>query len=187
MSAILSCIFKWSLPHHDELRLYVQTSVVSVAFDQSSRFIAVGLSSGGVCVLALVEMPAKPSVGTADNDVRKNGSGGTNERLFGSRQTLDTIVTEFTHILMERGFRRDAQSTVSDVKFSPDNTKLAAGSHDNHVYVYAVSIDSQQDRAGACTLRPLHRLSGHSAYVTHIDWSVDSQLLQSTCGAYELL
>jgi hypothetical protein len=28
---------------------------------------------------------------------------------------------------------------------------------------------------------------GHSSYITHLDWSADSRILQSNCGAYELL
>ena len=36
-------------------------------------------------------------------------------------------------------------------------------------------------------VKALRRLRGHSSYVNHIDWSLDSRLLQSTCGAYELL
>jgi WD40 repeat protein len=30
-------------------------------------------------------------------------------------------------------------------------------------------------------------LKGHSAYITHIDWSCDNYLIRSTCGGYELL
>ena len=70
-----------------------------------------------------------------------------------------------------------------DVKFSPNNEHLALGARDNYIYVYACTLSG----AGSCLLRPLHRLGGHSSYITHIDWSSDSLLLQSTCGAYELL
>jgi hypothetical protein len=29
--------------------------------------------------------------------------------------------------------------------------------------------------------------SGHSSYVRHLDWSANSKVVQSSCGAYELL
>ena len=30
-------------------------------------------------------------------------------------------------------------------------------------------------------------MKGHSSYITHIDFSLNSKYLQSNCGAYELL
>lgn len=33
----------------------------------------------------------------------------------------------------------------------------------------------------------VRRLKGHTSYVTHLDWSADSTLIQSNCGAYEIL
>lgn len=27
----------------------------------------------------------------------------------------------------------------------------------------------------------------HSSFITHLDWSLDSSFLHTTCGAYELL
>lgn len=38
-----------------------------------------------------------------------------------------------------------------------------------------------------CSYARLARCSGHSSYITHLDWSVDGRVLQSNCGAYELL
>ncbi|KXZ56858.1 hypothetical protein GPECTOR_1g774 [Gonium pectorale] len=66
---------------------------------------------------------------------------------------------------------------VHTIMYSPDGTKLAAGSHDNFIDVYDVTRHYER----------LARCSGHSSYITHIDWSVDSRVIQSTCGAYELL
>ena len=52
--------------------------------------------------------------------------------------------------------------------------------HDNTTTTTQQQHDTSQVKA-------LRRLRGHSSYVNHIDWSLDSRLLQSTCGAYELL
>lgn len=61
--------------------------------------------------------------------------------------------------------------------YSPDNSKLAVGSHDNAIYIYDV----------AQGYKLLHKLTGHSSFITALDWSVDGSALHSVCGAYELL
>ena len=66
---------------------------------------------------------------------------------------------------------------VQDCSYSPDGRFLALGSRDNNIYVFDVKRNYRQ--IGCCT--------GHSSYITHIDWSADSTILQSNDGAYELL
>lgn len=100
-------------------------------------------------------------------------------------------------LIYESAFRKDCKDVVSDVKFSPNQGYIAAGSHDDAVYVYSLTNSTPTDRKGdrgevlrsrrRMSLHPLHRLKGHSSYLTHIDWSRDEALLRSTCGAYELL
>ena len=63
-------------------------------------------------------------------------------------------------------FRKDTKECIADVKFSPDNSMLAAGSHDNYIYVYSCAFDS--DDSTSCVIRPLTRISGHSSFITHI-------------------
>lgn len=67
---------------------------------------------------------------------------------------------------------------IDDIKYSPNGEYLAVASHDNF-------IDIHEARKGTFAL--LHRLKGHSSYITHIDWSRDSRVLQSNCGAYEII
>lgn len=56
---------------------------------------------------------------------------------------------------------------------------LCIGSHDNAVYGYK----SKGDKGWA----KYCKLTGHSSYITHFDFSTDGTLLHSNCGAYELL
>ncbi|EGR31701.1 hypothetical protein IMG5_103450 [Ichthyophthirius multifiliis] len=72
---------------------------------------------------------------------------------------------------------RSAKEWISDVKFSPDGTTLAAGSHDNAIYIHNIPDLKLK-------VKPLRK---HSSYITHIDFSQDGNVLHSNCGAYELL
>jgi microtubule-associated protein-like 6 len=65
---------------------------------------------------------------------------------------------------------------VSDLKFSPDGETLAVASRDNRIYLYDVS--SKYRRFAIC--------KGHTACITHIDFSSDGQFLQSTSPEGEL-
>ena len=73
---------------------------------------------------------------------------------------------------------RDCVSDICELKYSPDLRTLAVASHDQTIDLY--------DCADSRYLR-LKRCIGHSATVSHIDWSIDSTLLMSQCNAYELL
>ncbi|XP_073725776.1 echinoderm microtubule-associated protein-like 1 isoform X5 [Misgurnus anguillicaudatus] len=74
----------------------------------------------------------------------------------------------------------DGNEQLSVMRFSPDGNFLAIGSHDNYIYIYAVGENGKKySRVGKC--------SGHSSFITHLDWSVDSQYLVSNSGDYEIL
>nr|XP_046245849.1 echinoderm microtubule-associated protein-like 2 isoform X2 [Scatophagus argus] len=74
----------------------------------------------------------------------------------------------------------DGNEIISNVKYSPDGNFLAVASHDNFVYIYAVTEGGRKySRVGKCT--------GHSSFVTHLDWSTDSQYLVTNSGDYEIL
>jgi WD40 repeat protein len=79
---------------------------------------------------------------------------------------------------------KDAKQWISDVKFSPDGTVLAVGSHDNIVFFYSVTLSQNGDKA---SLKLTGKFSKHNSYITHLDFSSDGRYLQSNCGAYELL
>jgi microtubule-associated protein-like 6 len=66
---------------------------------------------------------------------------------------------------------------VSEIKFSPNDRMMAVGTHDSSIYLY--------DAANG--FKPMKPFKKHSSYITHFDFSSDSKVLQSNCGAYELL
>ncbi|GAB5573161.1 echinoderm microtubule-associated protein-like 1 isoform X3 [Prionailurus iriomotensis] len=74
----------------------------------------------------------------------------------------------------------DGNEQLSVMRYSPDGNFLAIGSHDNCIYIYGVSDNGRKyARLGKC--------SGHSSFITHLDWSVNSQFLVSNSGDYEIL
>ncbi|XP_073340100.1 echinoderm microtubule-associated protein-like 1 isoform X2 [Pagrus major] len=74
----------------------------------------------------------------------------------------------------------DGNEQLSVMSYGPDGNFLAIGSHDNYIYIYAVAENGRKySRVGKC--------SGHSSFITHLDWSVDSQYLVSNSGDYEIL
>ncbi|XP_043929530.1 echinoderm microtubule-associated protein-like 1 [Protopterus annectens] len=74
----------------------------------------------------------------------------------------------------------DGNEQLSVMRYSPDGNSLAIGSHDNYIYIYGVSENGRKySRIGKC--------SGHSSFITHLDWSSNSQYLMSNSGDYEIL
>ncbi|CAO2626693.1 Echinoderm microtubule-associated protein-like 2 [Lemmus lemmus] len=74
----------------------------------------------------------------------------------------------------------DGNEQISVVSFSPDGAYLAVGSHDNLVYVYTVDQGGRKvSRLGKC--------SGHSSFITHLDWAQDSTCFVTNSGDYEIL
>ncbi|NXB35477.1 EMAL1 protein, partial [Eulacestoma nigropectus] len=74
----------------------------------------------------------------------------------------------------------DGNEQLSVMRYSPDGNFLAIGSHDNCIYIYGVTENGRKyTRIGKC--------SGHSSFITHLDWSVNSQYLVSNSGDYEIL
>jgi WD40 repeat protein len=69
---------------------------------------------------------------------------------------------------------RDSTSGISTIMYSPDLRTMAVAGHDQLVHLY--------DCADGRYVR-LKRCVGHSATISHMDWSVDSKLLQSQCNA----
>ena len=72
---------------------------------------------------------------------------------------------------------RDSKKWIQELKFSLDGNTLAVGSRDNKIYLY--------DVGNGFTIKAT--IGKHNSFISHIDFSADSQYVQSNCGAYELL
>jgi len=129
----------------------------SVAWSPDGRHVAVGYLAGAVGVYELPSMPNSKRNTTTTTGLGRGVSGPV---------TLKEVKTV-----------RHCKEAIDDMKFSPDGRYLAAASHDNFIDLY-------DSRAGYEHAR---RLKGHNSYLTHIDWSKDSQVIQSNCGAYEII
>ena len=72
---------------------------------------------------------------------------------------------------------KDCKQFVTDIKFSPDGKLLAVGARDNSVILYDV-LSHFKKKA---------KFNKHNSHITHIDFSADSEYLQTCCGGLELL
>ncbi|XP_040268605.1 echinoderm microtubule-associated protein-like 1 isoform X7 [Bufo bufo] len=103
-----------------------------------------------------------------------NGSVVAIGTLTGRWFVLDTETKDLVTV------HTDGNEQLSVMCYSPDGNFLAIGSHDNYIYIYAVNENGRKySRIGKC--------SGHSSFITHLDWSVNSQYLMSNSGDYEIL
>jgi WD40 repeat protein len=69
-------------------------------------------------------------------------------------------------------FQKKIRSEVlHEMKYSPCGKYLAVGSNDNYVDVFSTG---NYNKLGTC--------SGNSSFITHLDWSKDSQFIQTNSG-----
>ncbi|XP_034413544.1 echinoderm microtubule-associated protein-like 3 isoform X1 [Cyclopterus lumpus] len=74
----------------------------------------------------------------------------------------------------------DGNEQLSVMRYSPDGSFLAVGSHDNFIYIYNVTESGRRyTRFGKC--------NGHSSFITHLDWAKDGKYIMSNSGDYEIL
>ena len=99
------------------------------------------------------------------------------------RDLMDTAAFELkiSHVI------HDCDEDIDDLKYSPDGSLLAVGSHDQYVDVYNVAGTWNTRTAKMDEYTVKFRLKGHTSYITHLDWSKDGKIIQSNCGAYEIL
>jgi len=93
---------------------------------------------------------------------------GINNGELSIRKSLKEINRVVAH-------KKDAKEWIEAIQYSPCGEFLAVGSHDNVIYIY----DNAYNLKAKC--------KKHSSFITSVDWSSDSNFIQSVCGAYELL
>lgn len=81
---------------------------------------------------------------------------------------------------------RPRKRWIQALRFSPDDSLLAVGSHDSKITILAVknpktSHDSVPVFSKVCNIKK------HRAFITHLDFSSDGRYIHSNCGGYELL
>ena len=75
---------------------------------------------------------------------------------------------------------------IQAIRFSPDDSLLAVGSHDSKISIFSVK-DPQKSLDSVPVLSRISNLKKHRAFITHLDFSSDGRYLHSNCGGYELL
>jgi hypothetical protein len=159
----------------------IPTIARCVAFDSTTCFVGVGCTSGALYIYFISERM------TRGNNSHNNSHNNNNHNHHPCYYEMDEVA-----------YRKDAKQEITCLQFAPNNSYLACGSRDDTIYIYQiqchVTIQESSQRGqrksnslGNCVLRAYCRLKGHSSSITHLDWSYDSQLLRSTCQAYELL
>ena len=63
------------------------------------------------------------------------------------------------------------------MKFSPDGKYLVVGSHNNGLYLFETPKFDKFIKGFGIS----------SSFITHIDWSLDSENIRTNDGSYELL
>lgn len=81
---------------------------------------------------------------------------------------------------------RPRKRWIQAIRFSPDDSLLAIGSHDSKISIFAVK-DPQKSNDSVPVLSRVSTLRKHRAFITHLDFSSDGRYLHSNCGGYELL
>ncbi|EQC40263.1 hypothetical protein SDRG_02167 [Saprolegnia diclina VS20] len=123
----------------------------------------------------VMDTPIKAVTFSADGKSIAIGLGSASQASGQLKEGAFAVLDATTLEILHEG--RDSKQSISDIKFSPDGTLLAIGSHDNTIYLHGV-MDNYALRS-KCT-----KSTGH---ITHLDFSKDSRYLRANSDAFELL
>ena len=157
------------------VRARTKAPVRCLSIHPSGALFAVGLAGGGVSIFACNVS------NTAAKTIRSQA-----KSAAAFQRATDFV---FETVLSEVLTKRDCREDISDVKFSPNGRLLAVASHDGYVDIYSTKFaqGNLQKTHTDIQVKYLKRMRGHSSCVLHLDWSIDNRIVQSSCGAHELL
>jgi WD40 repeat protein len=157
------------------VRCRTRAPVRCISIEHSGNLFACGFAGGAWSLFAC---------DTSNSAVKKLKSLGKTGGAFKRATEL-----KYEVMLKETVTRRDCVEDISDIKFSPNGKMVAVGSHDGFIDIYSVKYTrgNLQNLHSDFSVKYLKRLRGHSSFVAHLDWSKDNRIIQSTCGAHELL
>ena len=157
---------------------------VSMAWSPNGEHLAVGTVNGDCAILLVGEdggarsgLSSLKTITLKRTNIRPKKSQPSRMKLSMSPMDRKTRAARESSGPAKKGKPFKRYEEVQDASYSPNGQYLALGSRDNNIYIYNVAKNYKQ--IGVCT--------GHSSYITHIDWSADSTMIQSNDGAYELL
>lgn len=104
------------------------------------------------------------------------GQGGRLGGTRGKKSKKGAVVLDAATMKEEKRLEH-SKKWVQVVRFSPDGTKLAVGSHDNKTYLYKTADWKKKPRV----------CKKNSSFLCNIDWTAKSDGIQVTDGAHELL
>lgn len=87
-------------------------------------------------------------------------------------------IRDFNDLDKKIGSLKEAKEWCEVVQYSPDESMLAVGSHDDNICIYQITADGYKLYC---------KFSRHSSFITSLDWSLDGSYIRSTDGAHELL
>jgi microtubule-associated protein-like 6 len=139
----------------------------------NQEFITVGQDM----VLAIWDIPNRRQKKFARLDCQSNVVSYSSDGNFLAIGYTNGTLTILNSSFAAHVSRKDRKKEISEIKFSPNNRICAVGAHDQMILTYDVTKK----------FKPLKKLRGHSSTILHIQFSIDSEKLLSTCKAYEIL
>ena len=163
--------------------LRMPDKIMSISFHPNGEHIAVGLINGDVYVKAIPDSEdgdwRTTMMKKTGNNVKKE-LGGAWQQARGRKagKAADSETEDESGVVGKlKNEKKDIKHSVNKILYSPDGRTLVAACRDYFLYVF--DVDAGYKKVAI--------MKGHSTFVTHMDFSTDSRVLQSNDAAREIL